>query len=792
MYLERLLAINMATLGAVGALLLGMGQRSLTLPLIVLAAGAVSVWVVDVQRWFRLSRRMVNLLALLAAMMAFWDVVRLRGAFGALLGLADLLLYLQIILSFQQKDARVYWQLAILSLFEAVVAAAFNQSVFFGVMLVVYLFTGSLALALFYLHRERCLAARREGVPRPVASAGRWPLAAEEPAFAGAAAGAASGAGIGRELIRRMAGVAAASLALGLLIFFIFPRWGVGAWRGRGGAPRASVGFSERVVLGELGRVIQNPEKVLRIEFADEATGEPYAVLPDVYLRGRVLTEYQGGYWRYRPSAFWHLSGVPVASDRPLPGLVRQKLTIEPMDREELFCVWPFVFLPHQPYLRFDQQQQVLFREPHRHLDRSYYELGTTAFRGVYQARLVPCREMIDPGTLFQMPPQDGPKAVPGLIALARRWAAESGLEPSERYHRALWLERQLQDSGHFQYSLQGCARDLSLDPIEDFITNHPQGHCEYFATALVLMLRSQGIPARLVVGYKTDEYHEVGHFYQVRQLHAHTWVEAFLRPQDVPASWADPERPGLWRRGAWLRLDPTPSATHADVALSLWDRLSWTYSWLDTLWANYVMDMDRPRQREAIYQPSSEWLASAARRMADPAWWRAVLSSAWKALNPGEWTWLSGHWFSWRGGLATIVAGLLGVLAYRGARRAWRWLSRLVAGARGPDRSGRSQVAFYRRLEAVLARWGLVCAAAQTPREFALDAGAKIAAAADQPALAPLPAQVAEAFYAVRFGRQTLDEAQAAAVAQALAELERAAPGVADAPRRMGRQRRA
>ncbi len=88
-----------------------------------------------------------------------------------------------------------------------------------------------------------------------------------------------------------------------------------------------------------------------------------------------------------------------------------------------------------------------------------------------------------------------------------------------------------------FQYSLTGADRNPSIDPIEDFVTEHPQGHCEYFATALTLMLRSQGIPARMVCGFKCDQndWNSAGGYYQVRQLHAHTWVEAYLRPSQLP-----------------------------------------------------------------------------------------------------------------------------------------------------------------------------------------------------------------------------------------------------------------
>ena len=133
------------------------------------------------------------------------------------------------------------------------------------------------------------------------------------------------------------------------------------------------------------------------------------------------------------------------------------------------------------------------------------------------------------------MPEVDGADALPNLVKLAQRWIDQSGLPEEDRVGRARYLERQLATSGQFQYSLVGQPRDPKLDPIEDFVTKHPQGHCEYFATALTLMLRSQEIPARMVVGFKCDEWNPVGGYYQVRQLHAHTWVEAYLQPDQIP-----------------------------------------------------------------------------------------------------------------------------------------------------------------------------------------------------------------------------------------------------------------
>jgi hypothetical protein len=104
-----------------------------------------------------------------------------------------------------------------------------------------------------------------------------------------------------------------------------------------------------------------------------------------------------------------------------------------------------------------------------------------------------------------------------------------------------------------------------------------------------------------------------------------------------------------------------------------------------------------------------------------------------------------------------------------RVARRLWR----LAAGRAGPGTDGRrTEVEFYRRMETLLARQGLVRAAGQTQREFALDAGRQIAARCGRQRLTPLPGRVAEAFYRVRFGRLPLDRSMTQEVERALEEM--------------------
>ena len=232
------------------------------------------------------------------------------------------------------------------------------------------------------------------------------------------------------------------------------------------------------------------------------------------------------------------------------------------LDRDDLFYIWPLV----EPVGR---RSALLPRPPADLARRPSWsgeprggnfkcEVTTSGLVDGHQAPLIPASREVRLSPYLQMPSDRAP--LPRLTALAARWLRESGPPLDKHYEVARWFEQQLSSSGQFQYTLQGPERDTSIDAIEDFVSNNPRGHCEYFATALALMLRSQGIPSRVVLGYRCDEWHEDQQCYQVRQLHAHAWVEAFLDPDQIPESLRRSE-PDRWMHGGWLRLDPTPAA---------------------------------------------------------------------------------------------------------------------------------------------------------------------------------------------------------------------------------------
>jgi protein-glutamine gamma-glutamyltransferase len=286
-------------------------------------------------------------------------------------------------------------------------------------------------------------------------------------------------------------------------------------------------------------------------------------------------------------------------------------------------------------------------------------------------------------------------------------------------------------------------------------------------------MLRSQGIPARMVVGYKGGDFNSLGRYYVVQQRHAHAWVEAWL-----PAGAIDEReiagQPS--RGGSWFRLDPTPAVRETFTAGDedgIGHRLSQAFDYVELLWRDYVLSLSAERQQDALFDPLT------ARASAIPAW----------AEGRSFQRWLR-HW-SARLGLdggaagdrgprrgfdvftALVVAGalLLGLPMVRVAL----WLRKRTGGWLRNSPNGPGPVCrapeFYLRLERMLARAGLRRGRGQTPRELAAAAENRLAGHTAE-TLSAIPTELVEAYYRVRFGDGRLDKDETKAIEHALAVL--------------------
>ncbi len=296
--LERFVQIGIATMVALGTVLLGMGDRNVTLPVLAVIVSVSSVYLTDIRGWLRLNKTGSNLLALLAVTWTVWGFADLSPD-RQLLTVANLLVYLQFILQYQQKSNRTYWLLALLSLLQAAVSTALNLAIVFGLLLLVYMCVSLATMAVFYFYRETVRPRSGTGARLAMSIAQRvsavrrvWSPAVQPPqlpVFTGRVAvqvrqELTSGI-FAKQIVMLMLG----SLVLTILVFVTIPRVGQRQWQQRAFfAPRATVGFSESVSLGHIGTIADNRTGVMRAQFVDPETRKAYKVRGDLYFRGVV------------------------------------------------------------------------------------------------------------------------------------------------------------------------------------------------------------------------------------------------------------------------------------------------------------------------------------------------------------------------------------------------------------------------------------------------------------------------------------------------------------------------
>ncbi|WCJ59615.1 transglutaminaseTgpA domain-containing protein [Fontisphaera persica] len=248
-----------------------------------------------------------------------------------------------------------------------------------------------------------------------------------------------------------------------------------------------------------------------------------------------------------------------------------------------------------------------------------------------------------------------------------REWLDAVLAGETNAYQQARLLEKHLET--HYTYDL-GAPELNRLNALEDFLFQQRRGHCERFAAALAQLLRVQGIPSRVVIGYLPRTRNPLSGWYDIRLRDAHAWTEAWF-----------PER-------GWERFDATPASTLPPP--SAWS--DWLEA-LDFAWYAHVVNFDRASQNALV----------------------DTLAQAWQTAYATVQTWLrrSGGWL-W-GGVALAVGSLLCLRFWQ--RRSWRGWRR--AAAQDAECARALAGHYYGRMLRLLARRGLRRQPHQTPLEF-------------------------------------------------------------------------
>ncbi len=351
-------------------------------------------------------------------------------------------------------------------------------------------------------------------------------------------------------------------------------------------------------------------------------------------------------------------------------------------------------------------------------------------------------------------------QVVSGLDARASDTIGPSGFsDQPTSVEIARALERYLALQGGYEYTLNlTMEKQPWLDPIEQFLAVDRRGHCQYFASALVMMLRSQGIPSRLVVGFSTDEYNSLAEYYVVRQLHAHVWVEALVDSLDLGAS--EPILGDSPSGQYWMRLDPTPGGGGVDRPVG--GRVSEVFGLAQDIWKDYVVDMERTQNRSAGLTRGGEDSVTSSYQLLFR--WAMLQVSRVRAGELGGGSLANRDLFSWPAAAGAVLVAVLGIVLYRvglpqrtGHRRGSMGLS---------EQAAKPSIEFFAEAIALLERIGIRRPANQTPLQWANLAATALAEPSLVDAGEPLDV-LTDAFYRQRFGPHVEDTVRYAAQAK-------------------------
>jgi hypothetical protein len=335
----------------------------------------------------------------------------------------------------------------------------------------------------------------------------------------------------------RLFGFSAALMILGLvvttLIFTSFPRLGQGLSLSDPLTP--TTGFSDSVRLGDVGRLKQNSQVVMRIEF--EKDSKPHRPQSPVYWRGVVLDHFNGSSWFSTVKPKWKFSnqpgvGVPLLPFDPKARVIRQNIYMDEFGSDVIFSQG----LPLLVDGNF-QSLQVNDSFALKSLDWQNRSRRVTLVSGAAPSRNSPAgRAFNDHNSPLLKKFLQLPTMNPEITRLAKN-LTQNAVTDEIKANQILGHLR----SSEFGYTLEQ-TQNSEQTPLDHFLFTRKKGHCEYFASAMVMLLRLSGVPARLVNGFIGLEWNDLGEYMVVRQHHAHSWVEAFL-----------PEK-------GWVIYDPTPA----------------------------------------------------------------------------------------------------------------------------------------------------------------------------------------------------------------------------------------
>jgi transglutaminase-like putative cysteine protease len=474
--------------------------------------------------------------------------------------------------------------------------------------------------------------------------------------------------------------------------FFLLPRMSAGYLGGYSFGTDLSTGFSDRVQLGRIGQIQQSDALVMHIQIDGDQHGR-YAL----HWRGVALSNFDGKNWsnsRESVALPRQLDGgfaIPLFSQGIAPvvvqpakakqsQLIHYRVLMEPIGTNVFFLApWARRVSGAYRSLQIDGGGSVSDVDTQRSV--SIYEADSDISRPSPKQ----LREAGDPLPQFPSLYLKVPELDPRIPQLAAQITASA----SNNYDKAAALEKYLQV--HYGYTLRLPDSPVS-DPLANFLFERKQGHCEYFASSMAVMLRTLYIPSRVVNGFRSDEFNDLTSNYVVRAKNAHSWVEAYF--------------PGY----GWITFDPTPGG--AVGTPQGWSRAMLYLDAAASFWREWVVSYDSSHQnilgQSVVSGTRNSWEHARVWARLRYARLMSLARRSQRGIEQSPMRWL----------VLSLVVTLLFLLLANASRIARMIrLKRLQAHPeRSPDQAA---IMWYERMSRNLAGRGVRKSASQTPQEF-------------------------------------------------------------------------
>ncbi|MGH9713219.1 MAG: transglutaminase TgpA family protein [Candidatus Acidiferrales bacterium] len=518
--------------------------------------------------------------------------------------------------------------------------------------------------------------------------------------------------------------VAIGTLMLGAVIFFLIPRFTTGYLSAMNIQPTLMTGFSDNVTLGEIGRIKKNSAVVMRIRVQDDPSRAE-----GIHWRGIALTDFDGRRWFtplhdpviVSPNSEGEYQLLPPSLRSPNAYPLRYTVLMEPIATDAIF-VAPRLQNIHGRFTNSTERAGDRRRPGYLMIDKTgsifnpFHNDTKVRYEATSLLPIIPPAELRNASATYpdiiralylQLPRLD-----PRIPKLAEQIVGGS----DNNYDKAANIERYLKTRYGYTLDLTGTP---TADPLAYFLFVRRAGHCEYFASAMTVMLRSLGIPARYATGFLPGEFNDVGGDYIVRASDAHAWVEAYF--------------PGY----GWITFDPTPPADQKPA--SLLSRFGLYWDWFQFAWSEWVINYDFTHQitlAQNLQKSSRDW-SDRTRR-----YYQQKQGEALSILLAVDRRIEASPYF-----LPTLLVFLVALLVYlRGRSLIAYVLARLALRARrGGNLTASLASLEYREMLRLLEKRGWKKAASQTPLEFA--------AAIPAPELSAPVAQLTDIYQSARFG---------------------------------------